>query len=79
MPGSVITSNVSQLVLLMDPGGAGVIGPSAQRAAVEELKKETGAVPLLLQPMEEKIARGNLQSPGPATKKTVSQSKMEVC
>ena len=56
-----------------------MIGPSAQRAVVEELKKETGAVPLLLQPMEEKIARGNLQSPGPATKKTVSQSKMEVC
>ena len=44
----------------MVPGVPGKSGPHVPRPVVKELQKESGAVPLLFQPMVEQIARGNL-------------------
>ena len=57
----------------MVPGVPGKSGPHVPKPVVKEPQKESGAVPLLFQPMVEQTARGNLPSQRPVTKNNVSQ------
>ena len=57
---------------LMDSGENGSPGVAAQRPVEEELSPDSGTVTLLLQPMVENIARGNLFSLGSVTTTHVS-------
>ena len=56
----------------MVPGVPGKSGPRVPRRVVKELQKESGAVPLLFQPMVEQTARGNLPRLRSVTKNNVS-------